>query len=65
MGTPDEWIEMSSWIEVVWAARDASASALNAARRARFDAVKCAIGERDLPPSITHNNSNVTRLKAR
>ena len=56
---------MDSWIEMAWAARDASASAMNATRRARFECVKCAIGERDLPPSITHPNSNETRLKAR
>jgi hypothetical protein len=56
---PDEWIEMA------WAARDAAAGAMNAARRAWFDKVKRAIGESDLPPSILHNNSNVMRLKAR
>ena len=49
---------------MVWAARDAGASAMNAARRAWFDRVKRAIGESDLPPSILHNNSNVMRLKA-
>jgi hypothetical protein len=59
METPDEWIEMA------WAARDASAQATNAARRARFDQVKHAIGEGDLPKSVIHNTSNVTRLKAR
>jgi hypothetical protein len=57
--TPDEWVEMA------WAARDASAPAMNAARRARFDGVKRAIGEGDLPKSVIHSNSNVTRLKAR
>ena len=56
---PDEWIEMA------WAARDAGAAAMNAARRAWFDKVKRAIGECDLPKSVTHNNSNVMRLKAR
>ena len=59
MEMPDEWIEMA------WAAREASAQAMNAVRRARFDSVKCAIGEGDLPKSIIHNTSNVTRLKAR
>ena len=59
METPDEWIEMA------WAARDASAPTTNAARRARFDSIKQAIGESDLPKSIIHSNSNVTRLKAR
>ena len=59
MDTPDEWIEMA------WAARNASASTMNATRRARFDQIKCAIGEGDLPKSIIHNTSNVTRLKAR
>jgi hypothetical protein len=57
--TPDEWVEMA------WAARDASAPALNAARRPRFDSVKRAIGESDLPKSVIHSNSNVTRLKVR
>ena len=50
---------------MAWAARDASAPVLNAARRARFDAIKCAIGESDLSPSKIHSNSNVMRLKAR
>ncbi len=59
MEIPDEWIEMA------WAAREASAQAMNAARRARFDGVKHAIGESDLPKSVIHNTSNVTRLKAR
>jgi hypothetical protein len=45
--------------------RDAAAGAMNAARRAWFDRIKCAIGERDLPPSTVHNNFNVMRLKAR
>jgi hypothetical protein len=57
--TPDEWIEMA------WAARDASAATMNAARRTRFEGVKCAIGESDLPPSTINNNSNVMRFKAR
>ena len=56
---PDEWIAMA------WAARDAAAPAMNAARRARFEGLKGAIGESDLPPSMTHNNSNVMRFKAR
>ena len=59
MDTLDEWIEMA------WAARDASAQAMNAMRRTRFDQIKRAIGEGDLPKSIIHNTSNVTRLKAR
>ena len=59
MDTPDEWIEMA------WAARDASAQATNAMRRTRFETIKRAIGEGDLPKSVIHNNSNVTRLKAR
>jgi hypothetical protein len=59
METADEWVEMA------WAARDASASTMNAARRARFDSIKRAIGEGDLPKSTIHSNSNVTRLKAR
>ena len=45
MEIPDEWVEMA------WAARNASAQAMNAARRARFDQIKRAIGESDLPPS--------------
>ena len=56
---PDEWIEMA------WAARDASAPAMNAARRTRFDQVKAAIGESDRPPSILHSNSNVMRFKSK
>lgn len=58
-------IETQEWVEMAWAARDASAPAMNAARRARFDHVKAAIGERDLPPSVIHSTSNVMRLKAR
>ena len=61
--TPDEWPKV--WGEMAWAARDASAPELNAARRARFDRIKRAIGESDLPKSVIHSNSNVTRLKAR
>jgi hypothetical protein len=57
--TPDEWVEM------VWAARDAAVGAMNAARRARFETLKRAIGESDLPKSVIHNNSNVMRLKTR
>lgn len=56
---PDEWIEMA------WAARDALAASLNAARRTRFESVKAAITESDLPPSIVRNNSNVMRFKSR
>ena len=63
MDTLDEWPK--EWIEMAWAARDASAPTMNAARRARFDSIKHAIGESDLPKSIIHSNSNVTRLKAR
>jgi hypothetical protein len=59
MEIPDEWVEMA------WAARNASAPAMNAARRARFDQIKRAISESDLPPSTIHSNSNITRLKAR
>jgi hypothetical protein len=46
-------------------ARDAATQAMNAARRARFDGLKRAIGESDLPKSVVHNNSNVMRLKTR
>lgn len=63
METADEWPK--EWIEMAWAAREASAQAMNAAPRARFDCVKHAIGESNLPKSIIHNTSNVTRLKAR
>lgn len=59
MDTTDEWIAMA------WAAREAAAPALNAARRTRFESVKAAIGESDLPRSIIHNNSNVMRFKSR
>ncbi|HVW74608.1 MAG TPA: hypothetical protein VHC39_13290 [Rhizomicrobium sp.] len=59
MDTPDEWIEMA------WAARDAAAPARNAARRRRFEAVKGAIGESDLPPSLTNSNANLMRFKSR
>jgi hypothetical protein len=63
MGLSDFWPD--EWIEMAWVARDASAPAMNAARRTRFESVKCAIRESDLPPSILHNNSNVMRFKAR
>jgi hypothetical protein len=43
-----EWVEMDLWTEVVWAARDAAAPAMNAKRRARFEGVKRALGESDL-----------------
>ncbi len=59
METPDEWIEMA------WAARDAAAPAINATRRARFETVKRAIGESELPKSVIHPSTNVMRLKAR
>jgi hypothetical protein len=59
METTDEWIEMA------WAARNASACTMNALRRTRFETVKHAIGEPDLPKSVVHAPSNVTRLKAR
>ena len=50
---------------MAWAARDAACAAMNAARRTRFENVKAAIGESDLPPSVTNNNSNVMRFKSR
>jgi len=58
MDTTDEWIAMA------WAAREAAHDQMNAGRRARFESVK-AIGERDLPPSTIHYNSNVMRFKSR
>lgn len=63
MGVSDFWPD--EWVEMAWAARDACAPALNAARRTRFESVKAAIGECDLPPSMVRNNSNVMRFKAR
>ncbi len=63
METTDEWPR--EWVEMAWAARDASAQAMNALRRTRFDQIKRAIGESDLPKSVIHSPSNVTRLKAR
>jgi hypothetical protein len=53
------------WVEMAWAARDAAAPTLNAARRAWFDCVKCVIRESDLPPSIVNSNSNVMRFKSK
>ena len=41
MDTPDEWPK--EWIEMAWAARDASAQAMNALRRTRFDQIKRAM----------------------
>lgn len=60
---PDEWPK--EWVEMAWAARNAAMPALNAARRTRFDSVKAAIGESDLPRSIINSNSNVMRFKSR
>ena len=52
METPDEWPK--EWVEMAWAARDASAAALNAQRRQRFDSIKRAIGE-------SHRNNSHTK----
>jgi hypothetical protein len=58
--TPQEWVEMA------WAARDASHAAMNDQGRAWFGRVKALILERDLPRSIVHQHANVIRLaKAR
>jgi hypothetical protein len=60
---PDEWPK--EWVEMAWAAREAAAPGLNAARRTRFERRKGAIGESDLPKSRLHNNSNIMRFKSR
>ena len=43
------------WIEMAWAARDASLRARNLERRGWFEGVKCLLFERDLPASRIFN----------
>lgn len=45
LSTPSEWVEMA------WAARDATLQARNLERRGWFEGVKCLLSEQDLPPS--------------
>lgn len=44
---------------MAWAARDAAADSLNAARRLRFEAIKAAIAESDLPKSVLHHAQTI------
>ena len=39
------------WVEMAWAARDASQPEMNLERRGWFEGIKCLLLERDLPPS--------------
>jgi len=44
-------VSVGEWIEMAWAARDATSKARNLERRGWFEGVKCLLFEQDLPPS--------------
>ncbi|HKU65246.1 MAG TPA: hypothetical protein VJQ06_09320 [Rhizomicrobium sp.] len=41
----------AEWVEMAWAARDASLASRNLERRGWFEGVKCLLFEQDLPAS--------------